>query len=245
MRPISRYRLAHDGSRPLPAAELAALVTRYRTSGDRRIERRLVEANLRLVLTIARDFARPGGPELDDLIQEGMLGLVEAVRRFDPTKGASLPTYAGYWIRAFISKFLMENVRIVRVVRTRAQRAAFYRGEIEGGEVSLEASVSREAQDRARTLHERLADPHPGADEQLATAELAQRALAAVERLKPRLQPRDVTILSRRMLAETPRSCRAIGAQLALSGERVRQIEDGLRTWLRRQLSEGPLAAAA
>lgn len=245
MRPISRYRLAHDGSRPLPAAELSALALRYWKSGDPRIERRLIEANLRLVLTIARDFARSGGPELDDLIQEGMLGLVEAVRRFDPTKGAALPTYAAYWIRAFIGKFLMENVRIVRVVRTRAQRAAFYRGEIDGGEVSLEGSCSRDGDARARSLHERLADPQPGADEQLATAELAQRAVVAVERLKPRLQPRDVIILNRRMLAETPRSCREIGDQLALSGERVRQIEEGLRTWLRGQLAEEPRAAAA
>jgi RNA polymerase sigma-32 factor len=237
--------LPRHGACPLPAPALAALADRYHQTGERRLERRLIEANLRLVLTIARDFARPVGPELDDLIQEGMLGLVQAVRRFDPAKGATLPTYAAYWIRAFISKFVMENVRVVRVVRTRAQRAAFFRGEIDGGELSLEQRDGAEGRERGRTLHERLADPQLGADELLAAAELAGRARAAVEQLKPRLPPRDVIILNRRMLAETPRSCREVGAQLALSGERVRQIEEGLRTLLRRQLSEGGLAAAA
>jgi RNA polymerase sigma factor (sigma-70 family) len=100
----------------LPAAEQDRLIRELRRTGDPAIERRLVETNLRLVLKIARSLDRTRGRAFDDIVQEGCVGLIEAIRRFDPTKGARLTTYAGFWIRAYIMKYVMENVRIVRVL---------------------------------------------------------------------------------------------------------------------------------
>jgi RNA polymerase sigma-32 factor len=235
------YLLDPDRSRPLSAEELHQLTVAYRRSRDPGLERRLVEANMRLVLKIARAYDRTQGDRLPDLVQEGMLGLIEAIRRFDPTRGATLGTYASYWIRAFIGKYAMENARVVRAVRTRADRAAFHRGEIKWSEVSLDAAAGHDD----RPLRERLADPRPGADELIAAAELTHRAEAEVGRLKQVLPARDVIILKERMLSERPKSCREVGDRLAISGERVRQIEAVLRATLRRRLSVDRVAAAA
>jgi len=235
------YLLDPDRSRPLSAPALTELVDAYRRTRDPRLERRLIETNMRLVLSIARSLDRSGGERLEDFVQEGMLGLIEAVHRFDPTRGAALPTYAAYWIRAFITKYAMDNARVVRAVRTRAERAAFYRGEIKGGELSLETTTTPDG----RPLHERLPDPRAPADELLAAAELGQRAQAEVRRIERLLPARDVIILKERMLAERPKSCREIGDRLAISGERVRQIETALRATLRQRLTQERVAAAA
>lgn len=117
--------LGTERTRPLSTAEQARLISADRETKDPRIERRVIEANLRLVAKIAHQLDRTGGLSLEDLIQEGCLGLVQTIRRFDPTRGARLSTYATLWIRAFIFKYAMDNVREVRVVRTRAARAAF------------------------------------------------------------------------------------------------------------------------
>jgi RNA polymerase sigma-32 factor len=85
-----------------------------------------VLSNLRLVVKIAMEYRRAWVNVLD-LIQDGNLGLLEAVQRFDPYKGVKLSTYAAYWIRAYILKYILDNFRIVRLGTTRAQRKLFFR----------------------------------------------------------------------------------------------------------------------
>src|SRR5215469_12746161 len=99
-------------TRPLSADDQRRLIVEYRRTNDLRIAEKLVETNLRLVAKIARQLDRTHGRSFDDLVQEGCLGLIEAIRRFDPAHGARLSTYAGFWIRAFILKHQMDNVRL-------------------------------------------------------------------------------------------------------------------------------------
>jgi len=98
--------------------ELARL---YRDSGDREALFRLVTSNLMQVVRVALSFRR-AARNLLDLVQEGNLGLLAAIERFDPELGVRLPTYAAWWIRAYIVKFLLDNVRLVRVGTTNARR---------------------------------------------------------------------------------------------------------------------------
>ena len=93
----------------------------YRETGDRESLRRLVTSNLMLVVRIAFSFRR-AARNLLDLIQEGNIGLLQAIERFDPDVGVRLPTYAAYWVRAYMVKFLLDNVRLVRVGTTNARR---------------------------------------------------------------------------------------------------------------------------
>jgi RNA polymerase sigma-32 factor len=111
---------------PISREEEHVLATRWTEEGDREAGRQLVLANLRLVVKIAMEYRRAWTNVLD-LIQEGNLGLLQAIERFDPTRGTKLSSYAAYWIRAYILKYLIDNIRLVRVGSSRAQRKLFFR----------------------------------------------------------------------------------------------------------------------
>lgn len=111
---------------PISREEEHLLATRWTEQGDQEAGRQLVVANLRLVVKIAMEYRRAWTNVLD-LIQEGNLGLLQAVQRFDPTRGTKLSSYAAYWIRAYILKYLIDNIRLVRIGTSRAQRKLFFR----------------------------------------------------------------------------------------------------------------------
>lgn len=123
--PFRRYLAEIRKYPPLTREEEAELVRRYRETGDRQALFRLVTANLMLVVRVALSFRR-AARNLLDLIQEGNLGLLQAIERFDPGLGVRLPTYAVWWIRAYIIKYLLDNVRLVRVGTTNARRKLLY-----------------------------------------------------------------------------------------------------------------------
>ncbi len=106
---------------PLTREEEQRLIRAYRGTGDREALFRLVTANLKLVVHIALSYRRSARALLD-LVQEGNVGLLRAIERFDPEVGVRLPTYAAWWIRAYILKYLLDNVRQVRVGTTNARR---------------------------------------------------------------------------------------------------------------------------
>jgi RNA polymerase sigma-32 factor len=101
------------------------LAVRYRETGDVQAAYALVASNLRLVVKIAYEYRRTAF-QLLDLIQEGNLGLMQAVKKYDPFKGVKLSSYAAWWIRAYIIRFLMENWRLVKLGTTQAQRKLFF-----------------------------------------------------------------------------------------------------------------------
>jgi len=119
--PFRRYMFEIGKYEPLTREEERDLARRYRDTGDREALFRLIRANLMLVVRVALSFRR-AARNLLDLIQEGNLGLLQAIERFDPELGVRLPTYAAWWIRAHMVKFLLDNVRLVRVGTTNARR---------------------------------------------------------------------------------------------------------------------------
>jgi len=118
MRDVQRYKLL------TPQEEHDAAV-RYFESGDVDAAAKLVTANLRLVVKIAYDYRR-AHKNINDLIQEGSIGLMQAVKKYDPYKGVKLSTYAAWWIRAYILRFILNNARLVKVGTTQAQRKLFF-----------------------------------------------------------------------------------------------------------------------
>jgi len=101
------------------------LAVRFHETGDLEAAYKLVASNLRLVVKIANEYRRAAFQTLD-LIQEGNLGLMQAVKKYDPFKGVKLSSYAAWWIRAYIIRFLMENWRLVKLGTTQAQRKLFF-----------------------------------------------------------------------------------------------------------------------
>ncbi len=115
---VGRYAL-------LSREEEFALAERVFATGDPEAAQKLVLSNLRLVVKIALEYRRVWTNPLD-LIQEGNVGLLQGVRRFDPHRGVKLSSYAAYWIRAYILKYLIDNIRMVRVGSSRAERKLFF-----------------------------------------------------------------------------------------------------------------------
>ncbi|RRQ23097.1 RNA polymerase sigma factor RpoH [Thiohalobacter thiocyanaticus] len=109
----------------LSAEEEHGLAVRLREDGDLEAARRLVLSHLRFVVHVARTYSGYGLP-LGDLIQEGNIGLMKAVKRFDPTVGVRLVSFAVHWVRAEIHEFILRNWRIVKVATTKAQRKLFF-----------------------------------------------------------------------------------------------------------------------
>ena len=110
----------------LTSDEQIEIARQLATTGDPRLASRLVTTNLRLVVKMAREL-RKGEVPLLDLIQEGNLGLMHAVSKFDPEKGVKLTTYAAWWIRAYILKSSMRDARLVRLGTSQTQRKLFFK----------------------------------------------------------------------------------------------------------------------
>jgi RNA polymerase sigma-32 factor len=122
---LDHYIQAANAIPVLTADEEFALATRLRDTNDLDAARRLVLSHLRFVIHVARGYAGYG-LQLGDLIQEGNVGLMKAVRRFDPNVGVRLVSFAVHWIRAEIHEFVLRNWRLVRVATTKAQRKLFF-----------------------------------------------------------------------------------------------------------------------
>ena len=183
----------------LTAEEERALAMRFRDDNDLDAARTLVLAHLRFVVHVARGYAGYGLP-LGDLIQEGNVGLMKAVKRFDPNVGVRLVSFAVHWIRAEIHEFVLRNWRLVKVATTKAQRKLFFnlrKAKKHLGWLSKARDRSRREgsrRDRARSHgdgaaavgHDISFDPDPTDDEELRAgrvpAEPEQRSGEAVER---------------------------------------------------------------
>ncbi len=141
MRDVQRYEL-------LSPEEEHALAVKYREKGDVDAARELVTSNLRLVVKIAYDYRR-AYKNLLDLIQEGNIGLMQAVKKYDPYKGVKLSSYAAWWIRAYILRFILNNWRLVKLGTTQAQRKLFFNLKKEKARLSamgIEASAEKIAE---------------------------------------------------------------------------------------------------
>jgi RNA polymerase sigma-32 factor len=253
---LSAYRAELASRKALPAAVERELVHRWR-AGDQDAGRRLIEACLPFVMTIALEYRRWGIP-LEDIVQEGNIGLLKAADRFDPERGTRLVTYAAYWVRAEIRDHVVRGYRIVRLGASKTERRALrvYRKTRERDPAALAAAsgltVERaEAlmpllQARDVSLDERSADGvapldrmpghAPSPEETVAASEEKSLVEAALGRAVDELPPREREIMRVRWLTETPETLEQVGHRFGISKERVRQIEERAKRRVRERL---------
>jgi RNA polymerase sigma-32 factor len=176
---LDAYIQAVGGIPVLSKEDEQALALRFREEGDLEAARDLVMAHLRFVVHIAKGYTGYGLP-LADLIQEGNVGLMKAVKRFDPEYDVRLVSFAVHWIRAEIHEFVLKNWRIVKVATTKAQRKLFFNlrkakktlawlTAAETKAVAADLGVSeKEVTEMEKRLHSRDAifDPTPDADDE-------------------------------------------------------------------------------
>ena len=260
---LERYRASLQHIVLLDAESERALAARW-LEGDQRAGERLVEASLPFVLRIAREYRRWGVP-LDDLVQQGNLGLLKAAAKFDPEKNCRLVTYAAYWIRAEIRDYVVRSYRIVRLGTTRTERRAMRayrrRGVESAAELAEESGMPRARAemlwplltqgDVSLDLHyddreagiDRLAATPPSPEENVDRALTIHAVREALEDAFATLSDRERRIVDARMLADDPITLEQLGIELGVSKERVRQLEARARRKLQTSLSSFQPAA--
>jgi RNA polymerase sigma-32 factor len=216
----------------------------------------LVTSNLRFVVKIAAEYSKFGN-RLIDLIQEGNVGLMHAVKEYNPYKGARLITYAVWWIRGYIQEYLMRQHSMVRIGTTQNQRKLFYHlrkekekldqmgqessvkllsarlgipeGDIKmmeermsGKDISLDAPIG---DDQSAARIDLSPSDELGADELLAQRETLQILDEKISDLRPTLSDKELYLLDKRLLADTPTTLQDIGTEWGVTREAVRQME--------------------
>lgn len=261
---LDSYRRDLSELAPLDADSERALAEAWR-AGDRKAGDRLVAASLPFVIKIAKEYRRWGVP-MEDLIQEGNVGLLRAAEKYDPDQGCRLITYAVYWIRAEIREYVVRGYRIVRLGTTRTERKAmrvFRRDAVESVEQLAALSgmpISRAqklwplltqrdfaldaAPDEREAPIERLRDRTETPEEALVRAQETTGVRAKLDEALRLLSERERRIIEERILADEPRTLESLGAEMGVSKERVRQLEARARGKLRASLSDyEPVAA--
>lgn len=256
----------------LGAEEERALALRAEAGDDAAMER-LVTSHLRFVIKIARSY-RGWGLPMSDLVQEGTLGLVQAVRRFDPDRGVRLSTYAAWPVRAAIQDAVLRSWSVVRLGTSNAQKSLALRlrrmmagmshdqrdiaedvaaGMAERFNVTIAevVAVARRMAGADRTLDhpgagtpaavETLASPAPTPEAAAAAASEQRYIATALAAALAKLSLREQLVIQRRYLAEARATFSAIGSELGLSKDRVRQLEAKALAKLR-ELLDGSLA---
>jgi len=244
-----------------PKAE-RALLERW-ARGDTSARERLVEANLRLVFSVARKYTRPG-LSLSDLVQEGTIGLIRAIDKFDASRNVRLSTYAVWWIRHSIERFILDKGAVIRLpahiagqVQKIAKATDRLRREV-GKEPSAEevaeatgystvvvesaASLDRQplsldqlvSEEQETRLSELVADSGvETAEAVIERVAVEQDVRAALLDLEPR--EREILVLRFGLDGQPPRTLREVGGKVGLTSERVRQIERVAAQKLRRR----------
>jgi len=264
MSEVSRYPL-------LTRDDELSISREYVRTGDPQLAFRLITANLRLVVKIAWEYRRAAFNMLD-LIQEGNVGLMQGVKKYDPERNVKLSSYAAWWIRAYIIRYLMDNWRMVKIGTTQAQRKMFFnlRKEKErlaaqgfepearllaerlqvteqdvtemdqrlaGDEFSLDAPAAGET-DAGSSYASRLAAHGPGADDQLAEAQVADLFRERLAAFGTTLKDKELFIFQKRLTAEEPLTLQQVGDHYGLTRERARQLEARLVQKLKAYMAE-------
>jgi len=266
---FSVYRAELTQQEPLSAEVERDLAQRWR-KGDRDAGQKLIHACLPFVMTIALEYRR-WGLAMEDIVQEGNIGLLKAAERFDPDRGCRLATYAAYWIRAEIREYVARSYRIVRLGSSKGERRALrvYRktrerdpevlAELSGLTkeratellpllMSNDLSLERAPHDDGIPHSERLASSDVSPEDMACAADERDRMAKALRQVVSELSEREQRIVSQRWLTDTPATLEQLGASFGVSKERVRQLEERAKRRMRERIEEitrEPLAQSA
>ncbi len=230
------------------------LAVRYRDQGDLDAAHQLVHAYLRLVLKTAREYLNYRLP-LADLVQEGTVGLMQAVKKFNPDRGARLGSYAVWWIRAAIHDYIIRSWRMVKIATTQLKRQLFFKLrqaksdsaplvreeaeelanrfgtdadtilEVDGRMAGADASLNQPVLEDADEWLDLIADQRPDQEKVLECRQHDRMVGTLIQKGIGLLNPRERDIVLDRFLAEKPATLNRLAQRHDISRERVRQIE--------------------
>lgn len=266
--PLEAYLKELSLHKRLTADEEKTLALKYFKTKEVQAAYQLVTANLWLVVKIAREYQAAARNFLD-LIQEGNLGLMEAVKNFDPYKDVRLPSYAVWWIKAYIIRFLIANLRLVKVGTTQAQRRLFFNLRKEKEKLEREGifpapkliadrlnvkehevvemeqrlgnedvSVDAQIGETEDSLLNFIPNNTPNSEQLLDKQKFEQLLKEGLENFAKTLTDKEKIIYEKRLISEEKSTLQEISLQLNVSLERVRQIENIIKTKLKTFLTK-------
>ncbi len=219
---ISTYLRSFGGHKQLTREQEYDLSKKAR-AGDEEARQLLAVSNLPFVVAVARKFASRGA-RLDDLVQEGNVGLMKAIEHFDSKKNVRFATYAVWWIRAYITRYLKDNRSQVR--GGESERASM-------NDFSLDTPIE---EDGDSTWLDRLESHDEAPDTTYTRHERDAEVSEALEKVKKRLGDLGWDILQERLTQDKPRTLEELGQRWGVSRERVRQVELKTKNFLARYL---------
>jgi RNA polymerase sigma-32 factor len=256
---------------PMPSPrQNTALAIQYWKTGNKKYASSLATANLRLVVKIALKYYGKWMLDPMDIIQEGNVGLIQAIKKYDPFRGVKFSFYAAYWVKAYILRFIIDNVRLVKVGTGKTQRMLFYNlrkektrletmgfnpgpellalvletdsrkiiemeQRLDNNEISLDAM---QAEGLNTSRYQFISSGAAAFDTALADQQLFNFAFQKLETFKISLDARRQDIFAERVISDNPPTLETIGKRYGITKERVRQIEEGLKSAARKLLQE-------
>lgn len=241
-----------------------ALALRWHEKKDVPAAHTLVTSNLRFVVKIALEY-RNYGCHLKDLIQEGNLGLMTAVKKFNPYKGCRLITYAAWWIRSFIQEYILRTKGLVKRPAKALKKRLFYRNrpagnlplklndlpleegydgigvntiDVNANDLSLDSPAGGDDEKTRRI--EKLTSPAPTQEELLNEKEERAIVKRGVTNALTLLSEKERLVIEKRIMADEPASLQVVGERLGLTRERVRQIENSALKKLKASILKEP-----
>ena len=244
------------------------LSVQYREHDDIDAAHRLVSSYLRYVVKIAKEYQNYG-MRIMDLIQEGSIGLMQAVKKFDPYKGFRLSTYAMWWIRSAIQEFILRSWSLVKIGTTTSQRKLFFKLrqnkqnieqlddieakqigeklgvstrdvlEMDGRMSGRDDSLNRPAIEDGDEIQDMLPDLRANQEMVMLESEQERLKRESVARALESLSEREKSIVTWRLLSEPPMTLEVIGERLNISRERVRQLEKKALERMKKTLGKG------
>ena len=229
----------------------------YKTR-DPRLAQILAQSNLRFVVKIAAEYTRFGS-RLIDLVQEGNIGLLHAIKEFNPYKGVRLITYAVWWIRGYIQEYLMRQYSLVRIGTNTKQRKLFYllkkqqqqlarlpynntkllthagfkeedirnmQQRISSRDVSLDQPLSEDGPPQIINLPN--SDEKNSLEENINFLQEKKFLQKTINRIKPKLNNKEIFVLEKRLLSDSPLTLQKIGEHFSVTREAIRQVENKL-----------------
>ena len=198
------------------------LAVRFRETGDVEAAHKLVTSNLRFVVKIANEY-NSSGVRTADLIQEGNIGLMIAVKKFNPDKGPRLISYAVWWIRAMIRSFIQKSWSLVKMGATQAQRRLFGR----------DASLDQPLREEGPTTHLDLLTSGDNQEELVSRREERDQTRFSVKKALALLNEKEKFIVKKRLMSDEPMTLQEIGDHYHISRERARQLEERAKKKIR------------
>ena len=239
----------------LDKKEELRIAKKYRETGDIKWAEILVTSNLRFVVKIAAEYSQFGA-QMIDLIQEGNVGLMKAVKQFNPYKNVKLITYAAWWIRGYIQEHIMKQYSQVKIGTTQKQRKLFYqlqkeekesleregkpllmsqkwdipskdiqsmRQRLQQRDLSLDSLMEKGSENSLKSMY--LNSQEKNMDERLIQKEELESLKTQLSALREDLNKKEIFILEKRLLSDSPLTLQDIGKKYGTTREAVRQIE--------------------